>query len=253
MEHAVCGPPIPSSLRCSMASARRSTRSVYVPRCEHASPSDLRGQAMRYRMGGHGWVRQLRWGAMLAVLAGGIGAEDPHARAHVSSCVGFDTSYVLPYTLGTTHRVWRTLEHDVPGNGHVGRWAIDFEMPIGTPVVAARAGIVVAARDSFADDNGLDLHENFVFVQHTDGTVARYLHLTRGGALARVGDRVRQGQVIARSGNSGQSAGPHLHFDVQLCGPNLPPGYNTLPCGRTVPVAFRNASPADCALHPGSW
>ncbi|AHG93640.1 Peptidase M23 (plasmid) [Gemmatirosa kalamazoonensis] len=157
--------------------------------------------------------------------------------------------YVLPYPAGDAHEVWRTTEHDVVGNGHVGRWAIDFRMLIGSPIVAARAGVVVATRDSFPDDNGEDLHENFVFVRHADGTVARYLHLTRGGALVGVGDTVRQGQRIARSGNSGQSAGPHLHFDVQTCGPNLPPSYNALPCGRTVPVAFTNAWPPACTLE----
>jgi hypothetical protein len=172
-----------------------------------------------------------------------------HRAPLPDSCAS--SAYVLPFPTGAAYEVWRTTEHDVAGNGHVGRWAIDFRMPVGSEIVAARAGVVVAARDSFPDDNGEDLHENFVFVRHDDGTVARYLHLTRGGALVVVGDRVRQGQLIARSGNSGQSAGPHLHFDVQACGPNLPPNYNALPCGRTVPVVFANATPAACALEPG--
>ena len=137
------------------------------------------------------------------------------------------------------------------GNGGVGLYAVDFRMPIGRLVVAARAGMVVAARDSFPDGNGVDLAENFVFVRHGDGTVARYFHLTRGGALVRVGERVRQGQPVGRSGDTGQSAGPHLHFDVQACGPNLPPHYNRLPCGRTVPVVFRNTTPHLCGLRAG--
>lgn len=162
-----------------------------------------------------------------------------------------DSPYILPFAPGTEFEVWRTTSHYTRGNGGVGLYAIDFRMPIGTPVVAARSGVVVAARDHFPDDNGKDLEENFVFVRHQDSTVARYFHLTRGGALVRTGERVRQGQVIAKSGNSGQSTGPHLHFDVQRCGPNLPPNYNRLPCGQTVPVSFRNTRPHRCGLVPG--
>ncbi len=160
-------------------------------------------------------------------------------------------AYILPYLPGAARLVWRTTSHFNPGNKGVGLYAIDFEMPIGTPLVAARAGTVVAVRDHFADGNDKDLEENYVMVRHADSTVARYIHLTRGGALVRVGDVVPQGQRIALSGNTGQTGGPHLHFDVQRCGPNLPPGYNTLPCGMTVPLTFRNAGPNVCGLIPG--
>jgi murein DD-endopeptidase MepM/ murein hydrolase activator NlpD len=161
--------------------------------------------------------------------------------------------YVLPWRAGESHIVWRTRAHYTRGNGGVGLYAIDFEMPIGTPIVAARSGVVVAVRDTFPDGNNEDLKENFVFVRHADGTVARYFHLTRGGARVALGDSVRQGEVIALSGNSGQTTGPHLHFDVQTCGPNLPPNYNRLPCGQTVPVTFRNTRSHPCGLVPGEW
>jgi murein DD-endopeptidase MepM/ murein hydrolase activator NlpD len=161
------------------------------------------------------------------------------------------TAYILPFELGTPRLIWRTTSHYTRGNGGVGLYAIDVEMPIGTPLVASRAGTVVAVRDSFPDGNDRDLEENYVMVRHADATVARYLHLALRGALVRVGDRVQQGQRIALSGNSGQTGGPHLHFDVQQCGPNLPPGYNTLPCGMTVPLTFKNAGPNRCGLIPG--
>lgn len=124
-------------------------------------------------------------------------------------------------------------------------------MPIGTRICAARGGDVVAVRDTFEDGNGVDLEENFVFVRHDDGTIARYFHLTRAGALVEIGQRVRQSDVIGLSGNTGKSNGPHLHFDVQLCGPNLPPSYNQLPCGQTLPLTFRNTDPHPCGLEPG--
>lgn len=163
-----------------------------------------------------------------------------------------DTSeYILPFETGTARLVWRTTSHFNPGNRGVGLYAIDFEMPIGTPLVAARAGKVVALQDGFEDGNDRDLEENFVMVQHVDGTVARYIHLTLGGALVALGEEVKQGQRIALSGNTGQTGGPHLHFDVQKCGPNLPPRYNALPCGMTVPLTFRNAGTNVCGVVPG--
>lgn len=159
--------------------------------------------------------------------------------------------YILPYRIGESYEVITTTEHYTRGNKGVGLNAIDFQMPIGSSVVAARAGIVVAVQEDYADDNDVDLQENYVFVKHNDGTVGRYFHLTRNGALVEVGDSVRQGEVIARSGNSGQSPVPHLHFDVQMCGLNLPPNYNQLPCGQTLPVTFRNTNRHTCGLVTG--
>ena len=110
--------------------------------------------------------------------------------------------------------------------------------------------IVAAVQESYADGNNKDLQENYVFIKHDDGTIGRYFHLTENGALVEEGATVEQGQVIARSGNSGQSGEPHLHFDVQKCGPNLPPKYNELPCGQTLPLTFRNTRPHTCGLQP---
>lgn len=128
--------------------------------------------------------------------------------------------------------------------------ATDFNVSMRTPVHAARSGVVVAVEQRFSDDDHADFHENWVMVRHADGSVARYIHLAQGSALVAVGDLVLQGQLVGLSGNSGASTAPHLHFDVQTCGPNLPPGYNNPPCGMTVPVSFRNTEPHSCGLTP---
>jgi murein DD-endopeptidase MepM/ murein hydrolase activator NlpD len=201
-------------------------------------------------------LRPARCVPALALLAG-LSCSDPTEPVipgHVD-CSSFASSarspYVLPFATGRAFRVSRTFGHHLSANGGVGLYAIDFVMPIGTPVQAARAGVVVAVEDRYSDDDHADFHENWVMVRHTDSTVARYIHLTRTGAQVRVGDTVVQGQTIGLSGNSGASQGPHLHFDVQRCGPNLPPGYNRLPCGRTVPLSFRNTVPHACGLEAG--
>jgi murein DD-endopeptidase MepM/ murein hydrolase activator NlpD len=56
--------------------------------------------------------------------------------------------------------------------------------------------------------------ENVIVIRHRDGTYGRYYHLTHNGARVAVGDDVKENQVIGLSGDSGASAGPHLHFDV---------------------------------------
>ncbi|MBC7841638.1 MAG: M23 family metallopeptidase [Gemmatimonadaceae bacterium] len=188
-----------------------------------------------------------------AVSLGGTCRPDPDGPLVERSLFAASarSAYVLPFARGVVSLVWRTTSHFARGNGGVGLFAIDFAMPIGTPLVAARAGVVVATRDTFVDGNDHDLEENYVMVRHADGTVARYIHLTQRGVLVVVGDSVRQGQPIARSGNTGQTGGAHLHFDVQRCGPNLPPAYNALPCGMTVPLTFRGAGGNPCGLVPG--
>jgi len=161
------------------------------------------------------------------------------------------SAYVLPFTIGESYKVEVSTGHYRAANNGVGLYAIDFNMPIGSKIVAARSGEVVAVREQFADWNGKDLEENYIFIRHSDGTVARYFHLTQNGALVAEGDKVNAGDVIGLSGNTGQSGGPHLHFDVQQCGPNLPPHYNRLPCGQTIPVSFKNTAPHQCGLKAG--
>lgn len=100
------------------------------------------------------------------------------------------------------------------------RYAVDFAAEIGTPVLAAREGVVMQVESDF-DKAGLNLERyggraNFVRILHDDGTMTLYAHLKSEGALVRVGQRVRAGQQIGLSGNTGFTTGPHLHFVVQV-------------------------------------
>lgn len=95
-----------------------------------------------------------------------------------------------------------------------GRYAIDIAMPEGTPIVASRSGMVVKTENQ-QSGRGNNPSGNFVRILHDDGTMGVYLHLMRGSVSVREGQRVEAGNAIARSGNTGNSTGPHLHFVVQ--------------------------------------
>lgn len=97
----------------------------------------------------------------------------------------------------------------------------DFAAPRGTPIYAAAAGTVTAAGSAGTDD-GL----YWVVVDHGGGVVTRYLHEDPDGILVTVGQQVTAGQEIARVGNTGNSTGPHLHFEVRIDGTPIEPlGY----------------------------
>lgn len=95
-----------------------------------------------------------------------------------------------------------------------GRYAIDIAMPEGTPIVAARAGTVVKIENQ-QSGRGNNPSGNFVRLLHDDGTMGVYLHLMRGSVSVNEGQRIEVGTAIGRSGNTGNSSGPHLHFVVQ--------------------------------------
>lgn len=95
-----------------------------------------------------------------------------------------------------------------------GRYAVDIAMPEGTPIVAARGGMVVKIENQ-QSGRGNNPAGNFVRILHDDGTMGVYLHLMKGSVAVREGQRVETGTRIARSGNTGNSTGPHLHFVVQ--------------------------------------
>ncbi len=95
-----------------------------------------------------------------------------------------------------------------------GRYALDIAMPEGTPIVAARPGVVVKIEND-QSGRGNNPSGNFVRILHDDGTMGVYLHLMRGSVQVREGQQVAIGERIARSGNTGNSTGPHLHFVIQ--------------------------------------
>lgn len=105
----------------------------------------------------------------------------------------------------------RRIINGLERNPHAG---IDVAAPIGTPVLAAGAGVVVEAGDYFFNGNS-------VYLDHGQGIVTLYCHLDRIGVLP--GERVAAGQRIGLSGNTGRTTGPHLHWTVLANGTAVDP------------------------------
>jgi murein DD-endopeptidase MepM/ murein hydrolase activator NlpD len=88
-------------------------------------------------------------------------------------------------------------------------YGLDFRSATGSPVVAVQDGVVVLAR-------GFYYEGGFVVLDHGQGWYSLYMHLSE--FVAQEGERVKRGQLIAKSGGTGQSTGPHLHLGLQWRG-----------------------------------
>ncbi len=130
----------------------------------------------------------------------------------------YDEDYVydLPFEKGTSFKVAQGYNGDI---SHQDKFALDFDMPVGTKVFACREGLVVevvrnntknCGKPSCADYN------NLIKILHSDGTIMQYLHFRKNGVRVKVGQTVEKGQHIGFSGNVGWSTGPHLHIDLYL-------------------------------------
>lgn len=160
----------------------------------------------------------------------GVGALDPRKpfryKLHFSWAPGKPNPLPVngiimepPFPAGQAYVISQGFQGN---NTHVGpdsEYAVDIVMPIGTPVLAARDGTVMDVEEDF-DSGGTDQasyveRANRVLILHDDGTMAVYAHIDLASVNVRPGLHVRAGRQIARSGNTGFSSGPHLHFAVQ--------------------------------------
>ncbi len=129
---------------------------------------------------------------------------------------GVDTSFVyqLPFEKGKSYLM---VQDYYTKYTHSNRAALDFQMKKGTPVMAARSGIVMQTKDT-GKKGGYNRkyreHANYVLIRHDDNTVAGYWHLQFKGVKVQPGDTVQAGSLIGYSGKTGMALTPHLHFFV---------------------------------------
>ncbi|MGW6687550.1 M23 family metallopeptidase [Streptomyces sp. NPDC054961] len=173
-------------------------------------------------------------GATLALGAGttaAFAAETPTALAGTAGLVSAQaaagaakpaatawekpvSSYTLSATFGKGGTMW--------SHKHSGQ---DFAVPVGTRVDAASAGVVVKAGPNGGGDG--PAYGNAIVIKHANNTYSQYAHLSK--IQVKPGQKVAKGQKIALSGNTGNSSGPHLHFEIRTT-PNYGSAVN--------PVAF---------------
>lgn len=127
-----------------------------------------------------------------------------------------DYVYSLPYASGKTFKVSQGFNGTFSHNGEQS-YAVDWSMPVGTPIYAARDGIVVGVQSKNTiggADKKFAEYANYIYIKHSDETIGAYLHLKQNGVKVKLGQKVEAGQQIGLSGNTGWSGGPHLHFWV---------------------------------------
>ncbi|HEY4241849.1 MAG TPA: M23 family metallopeptidase [Kofleriaceae bacterium] len=147
-----------------------------------------------------------------------------HARFGDPAARPTQYSYRVPYPRGQVYAVLQGF-HGAFSHRGSNEFAVDFDCPVATPVLAARDGIVVATHDSAQGAGTTPEYQdltrvNFVYILHDDGTLGEYMHLAPSGVSVAPGQHVERGQQIALSGFTGFSSTPHLHFQVMTSAPD---------------------------------
>ena len=124
---------------------------------------------------------------------------------------------VNTYTLPVQPELVTQIVKDNESHKGAYEGSVDFAVPIGTFVFAAADGIVTRVRDD-SDKYGKDISfgqdVNYITIKHVRNELSEYLHLAKSSSLVEPGQKVKQGQEIAKTGLSGWMFAPHLHFMV---------------------------------------
>ncbi len=121
-------------------------------------------------------------------------------------------AYELPFPKGKNVKVYQGYNGTF---SHQDQNALDFSMPDGTDVLAARGGTIVQIVQNNTEAcprEECKKYNNYVTVMHDDGTFAYYAHIQYNSVKVKLGDKIKTGNIIASSGNVGWTNGPHLHF-----------------------------------------
>lgn len=129
----------------------------------------------------------------------------------------YSYSYKIPFGKESKFEVIQTFKQSFSHFKPTSLYAVDFALPIHTPITAARGGVIIGIEDSFKEAGGRELFDkaNYINILHDDGTFGQYLHLDHNGVLVKLNESIIAGQIIGYSGHTGFSTRPHLHFVVK--------------------------------------
>ena len=120
--------------------------------------------------------------------------------------------YELPFAKGNSFKINQGYNGSF---SHQNENSLDFTMPEGTEILAARGGMIVEIVQNNTEScpkEECKKYNNRIIIMHDDGTFASYVHIKYNSSKVNLGDKVKSGDAIAYSGNVGWTNGPHLHF-----------------------------------------
>ena len=145
--------------------------------------------------------REAEEAARRAAASGGSVSSNPSAAGYIFPVSGLSKSNI------------RTLRYP----SYPGHTGIDVNINVvGKSIVAVKSGTVVISTAMRRSDGSYKSYGEYVVVNHHDGTMTLYAHMLSGSRTVSVGDEVSQGQVLGTVGSTGNSTGPHLHFEVRV-------------------------------------
>lgn len=133
--------------------------------------------------------------------------------------------YAIPFQRKKAYRLIQGFNGEYSHQEAASRFALDFAMPVGEKICAAREGLVVKVKSNSREGGPAPKYkgkDNHIVVLHKDGTLAYYVHLDYEGASVKEGEQVSKGQLLGFSGHTGYSTRPHLHFVIRQPTPEGP-------------------------------
>lgn len=159
-------------------------------------------------------AKDLKSGMEIIIPNGEPAVEKPKTTTTKTNSSTSSNSSTTSKSSSTTNTTSSSYAMPIPGSiltqGIHGTNAVDFGAPVGTNVKASMDGEVILSKGDGAYNGG---YGNYIVIKHSNGTQTLYAHLSKTNVS--VGSKVSKGDSIGKSGNTGRSTGPHLHFEVR--------------------------------------